>query len=85
MVKSVTEEVMAGDSPVIKRLNALLTKKFVGAFYLPHDECLEEAKHLATLPKRKLRSTVRSYLERRFGSYRGHVEVEVAAILSSAA
>ena len=49
IVDQVTPEVMEGDSPLEKELNAYLTKRFIVSSHIPADECLQEAKHIVAL------------------------------------
>lgn len=46
MVGKVTEEVMTGSSPLIKKVNAFLTTAFIGSSDLPADECESEAEDI---------------------------------------
>jgi hypothetical protein len=68
IVAEVTDEVMDGDTPLEKKMNALLTRTFILSRDVPADECLSEAKEVI---KRISQGTsvldLAKYLQGRFG------------------
>lgn len=49
IVTEVTDEVMDGDTPLEKKLNAYLTKRFILSRDVPADECIREAKKVLNM------------------------------------
>jgi len=85
MVKKVTMQDMEGDTYTTKKLNALLTMRFVSARYVQTDECLVEATHILNMPKKNRRGSLHKYLDTRFGKAPIDVVNDVITILKEAA
>ena len=68
IVAEVTDEVMDGDTPLEKKMNAFLTRSFILNRDVPADECMQEAKEIIEKLKNNASlSMIVVYLKNVFG------------------